>query len=113
MSIALNAALLLAYLWTFWGFYVLVMGIYRAHLSGRMTPLVTVLSLPFVVVGILMDVVANVFIATLVFAELPREWLVTTRLTRYVRTKEGWRYRVSAWVCDALLDLFDPTGNHC
>ena len=36
------------FLWAFWGMHVLVMGIYRAHLSHRLKGLVLVLSLPFV-----------------------------------------------------------------
>lgn len=41
----------IGFLWAFWGMYVLVMGIYRAHLSHRLKGLVLVLSLPFVAVG--------------------------------------------------------------
>ena len=46
----------IGFLWVFWGVHVLVMGIYRAHLSSRLKGLVLVLSLPFVAVGYLMDV---------------------------------------------------------
>lgn len=35
----------IGFLWAFWGMYVLVMGIYRAHLSHRLKGLVLVLSL--------------------------------------------------------------------
>ena len=57
--------------WAFWGMYVLVMGIYRAHLDRRLTGLVLVLSFPFVVIGYLMDVFANMTIASVVFLEPP------------------------------------------
>lgn len=66
----------IGFLWAFWGMYVLVMGIYRAHLSHRLKGLVLVLSLPFVAIGFLMDVFAK-------------------------------------YICDHLLDVFDPSGNHC
>lgn len=101
------------FLWAFWGMYVLVMGIYRAHLSHRLKGLVLVLSLPFVAVGYLMDVFANVTIASLVFLEPPREWLVTGRLQRYIAQGKGWRYVKAKYICDHLLDVFDPSGDHC
>jgi len=103
----------IGFLWAFWGMYVLVMGIYRAHLSHRLKGLVLVLSLPFVVIGFLMDVFANMTIASLVFLELPRELLVTSRLQRYVAQERGWRCNVANWICNHLLDVFDPSGNHC
>jgi hypothetical protein len=93
--------------------YVLVMGIYRAHLSHRLRGLVLVLSLPFVVIGFLMDVFANLTIASLVFLEPPREWLVTSRLQRYIAHGTGWRAAKARWICDNLLDVFDPSGDHC
>jgi hypothetical protein len=103
----------IGFLWAFWGMYVLVMGIYRAHLSHRLKGLVLVLSLPFIVIGYLMDVFANVTIASLVFLELPREWLVTSRLQRYIAHGTGWRAAKARWICDNLLDVFDPSGEHC
>jgi len=103
----------IGFLWAFWGMYVLVMGIYRAYLSHRLKGLVLVLSLPFVAIGYLMDVFANLTVASLVFLELPRELLVTSRLQRYVARERGWRCKVSNWICNHLLDVFDPSGNHC
>lgn len=93
--------------------YVLVMGIYRAHLSHRLKGLVLVLSLPLVAIGYLMDVIANLTVASLLFLEPPRELLVTSRLQRYVALEQGWRFRIADWICNHLLDVFDPSGNHC
>ena len=108
------AALATLYLWVFWGLYVLVMGIYRAYLAGRLTTTTKLLGAPFVLAGIVMDVLANLTLAGLVFVELPREWLVTDRLQRHVRTPtSAWRTRLATWVCDHLLDVFDPRGDHC
>lgn len=101
------------FLWVFWALYVLVMGIYRAHLSGRMSRVMYALALPWVAVGFAVDVLANLLVATVFFAEAPREWLVTSRLQRHMRTRHGWRYRQARFVCDHLLDVFDPSGEHC
>lgn len=102
-----------AFLWAFWALYVLVMGLYRAHLAGRLTPLTTALGLPFLLIGAAFDVVANVTVATLVFLEVPREFLVTTRLRRYIAGPPGWRRDRALEVCTQLLDPFDPSNNHC
>lgn len=72
----------LVYLWAFWGAYVLVIGLYRAHLVKRLTWVTYFLSVPFLALGVLMDTVANLLIASVIFWELPRECLVTQRLTR-------------------------------
>lgn len=102
-----------AYLWAFWAMYVLVMGIYRAHLAKRLGPVTFCLSLPFVALGLAMDVCANLTVAALIFWERPREWLVTARLQRYVTQGSGWRFVIANWVCNNLLDVFDPSGEHC
>lgn len=59
------------YLWAFWFAYVLVMGLYRAHLARRMSRVTYVLAAPALLVGVLMDVLANIVIASVVFLEPP------------------------------------------
>lgn len=107
------ALYVLAFLWAFWAMYVLVMGIYRAHLAKRLTPVTLALSLPFVALGYVMDVLANVTIASVVFIEFPQEALVTERLKRHITNNTGWRQSLASYICDNLLDVFDPSGNHC
>ena len=103
----------LGYLWIFWGLFVLVMGLYRAHLEKRLSVYAYVLGAPFLAAGYIIDVVANLVIATSVFMELPKELLVTDRLTRYNEGNYGWRSKVAKFVCENLLDVFDPSGKHC
>lgn len=61
---------MLAYLYAFWCAYVLVMGIYRAHLSQRLVGLNKAMALPVVAIAYAMDVAANWIIAPLVFSRL-------------------------------------------
>ena len=105
----------LVYLIIFWYVYILVMGLYRAHLLGRLTGLAKWMAYPAVIVGWLMDWLANVLIASIVFGELPHAWneLVTDRLSRYVKGPMGRQRTRALWVCSNLLDYFDPTGKHC
>lgn len=109
---ALIAWVLLAYL--LWDRFVLIMGLYRAQLNKRLYGLNKILAAPNLVVGILLDIACNIVWATLVFRELPREWLVTTRLQRYIHEgRHSWRRRRAQWWCEHVLDPLDPTGKHC
>ena len=103
------------YLWAFWYLYLIVMGLYRAKLMGTLTWPVKVLGAPALLVGIIVDVLAQYTIAVVVFREWPRagEHLVTDRLQRYMAQGSGSRFTKAKWLCHHLLDPFDPTGKHC
>ena len=101
--------------WLFWCLYVFAMGIYRAKLNGRIYGFNKVLAFPVVVVAVVVDVGAQYIVAPVVFLDLPRkqEHLVTSRLQRYMAGPNNWRRRIAEYVCDHLLDPFDPNGDHC
>ena len=101
------------FIWGFWGLYVLVMGLYRAKLQGRLTTEAYIMGWPYYALGYVVDIVANLTIFTLIMLELPRETLVTSRLKRHMKTGAGWRYEVAKYICDNLLDPLDPHGDHC
>ena len=103
----------LAYLYAFWLVYIVVMGAYRAHIAKRLSLVATVLLAPVIAVGVVMDVATNLVIAPLIFLERPHEWLVTSRLIRYLNTDSGWRKAMAKALCSNLLDIFDPNGVHC
>ncbi len=99
-------------LWALWGLYVLLMGLYRAHITKRLSKPAKVLALPFLIVGYVLDVFVNVFIATFLFWELPRSFLLTARLESHLKS-EGRRGKLARWICTKLLDVFDPSDTHC
>ena len=111
MIYALYTAL---FLWVFWYLYLIVMGLYRAKLKGKLTWPVKVLGAPALIIGIIVDVVAQYTVATVFFLDLPRkgEHLVTDRLQRY-SAGTGWRKAKADWICSNLLDVFDPHEDHC
>lgn len=113
----MSAALILLVVfapWLLWALYVMVMGVYRAKLDGRLTPLTTALAAPWLVLGYVVDVAVNFTFASLLFLEPPWELLVTSRLQRHIQAGAGgWRHDLACWICDHLLDVFDPTGHHC
>jgi len=93
---------------------VLVMGLYRAHLHKKLSTTTYILGGPWLFLGLLVDALSNITIASVVFLDIPREWLVTARLKRYIETDpNSWRGKFANWICGNLLDIFDPTDNHC
>lgn len=114
-DLSLAFLLVLAYLYAFWCAYIAVMGVYRAHLSGRLVGVAKWLAYPLVLTGVTLDVVAQYTIATAVFLDWPQrgEHLVTSRLVRYTKFPGTWRHTLAVSVCTSLLDVFDPTGRHC
>lgn len=106
---------LAAYLLCFWYLYILVMGLYRAHLAKRLSLAATILAVPALFLGYCVDIFSQYTIATLVFLDFPgrKEFLVTDRLKRYLTEGSGARYLKAKWICEHLLDPFDPTGKHC
>ncbi|MDE2000563.1 MAG: hypothetical protein KGI52_16730 [Burkholderiales bacterium] len=109
----MNTALLaIGAVYTLWVLYLASMNLIRARDAGLLPRPAYVLGLPIVGAGVLLDALVNLTVCTLLFAELPREWLVTARVTRLERGT-GWRQVVASWVCHNLLDNFDPSGKHC
>lgn len=104
---------LLATLYVLWLFYLAVMNLYRAKKANQISKVALWLGYPILVIGALLDLLVNVLLMTLIFCELPRELLVTKRLERHVKSKQGWRAKLAYWVCHNLLNAFDPSGDHC
>ena len=63
------------------------------------------LGLPFLVVGVVLDVLVNVTVATALMLEPPREWTVSARLSRHAGGQRGHL----AQGCGAV-DLRAPAG---
>jgi len=106
---------ILLYLILFFYLYILVMGVYRAYLSKKLNTFLFYICLPPVILGIIFDVLANIFIATFVFRRVPREWLVTTRLIKIQNNplENIYNRAIAKYICNNMLDIFDPNGDHC
>lgn len=107
------AAYVVLALYCLWLFYLAVMNLYRAKKAKQLGTVALWLGYPILIVGVLLDLAVNVLIMTIVFAELPRELLVTQRLCRLIGNDAGWRGKLAYWICHNLLNAFDPSGNHC
>lgn len=113
MNALQSVALIVGFLWGFWGLYVLVMGLYRAKLKGTLTREAYIMGWPYYAIGLIVDIVANLTVFSVLMLELPRELLVTSRLKRHRESGTGWRHDFALFICENLLDPLDPTGEHC
>jgi hypothetical protein len=93
-----------------WVMYLAIMGLipYRK----QMHPVAKAHAYVLVAIGLIMDTILNVVIASVLLLQPPGEFLLTTRLKKNIK-RGGWRGAVSSWVCVHLLDQFDPKGYHC
>lgn len=100
-------------LYIFWLFFLAVMALYRAHLNKTISKLSLVLGYPILAVGATIDFVMNVTLFSLIFLEIPHEYMLTKRMQRYIAADTGWRMKLSSFICNNLLNAFDAEGKHC
>lgn len=96
----------------FYALYLSVMALFRAYKAGTMPIASKVFGYQILAVGLIVDVVMNLTLFSVFFLELPREWLVTTRLKRHIH-QSGFRGWMARFLCHEILSPFDPTGSHC
>lgn len=90
------------------------MSLYRAKKDNKLSKPALILGYPVLITGALIDCITNLIICTCIFFEIPKELLVTKRLSRHIKTDKGYRYTVANWVCKNLLDQFDSNREgHC
>lgn len=106
------ALVALSMVYTLWLHFLAVMSLQAAITAKRLTPWGLRFGYTVLVPGYLMDVLVQMTVATLAFAELPREWTVSGRVKRLVNTGDGWRKTLALWLRDQMLRPFDPTGRH-
>lgn len=99
-------------LYTLWFFYLAVMNLKRAKDAGTMTPVAKFLAYGIVLPGAILDVVVNV-LATIPFWDIPKEWTLSQRLSRYyVEGSDNWRSKAAEYIARNFLNTFDPSGQH-
>lgn len=107
------ALLVFAGCYALWVLYLAIMTLKRAQAYAPLPVWALRFGYPVLAVGYLMDFLANALVLTVILLELPRELLVTARLSRHIKAGTGYRAAVAAWICSQLLDRFDPSGCHC
>lgn len=105
--------ILLLSIWYLWIFYLAVMALKRARDNQQLTFASKILGYPVLFIGYILDVFVNIFVMSFIFLEVPKETLVTSRLKRWCCASPSWRQRLARWLCENLLNQFDPSGKHC
>lgn len=100
-------------LYALWLFYLAVMSLYRAKLNNQLSKVALRLGYPILIIGLLLDFVVNVVVASVVFLDLPREFTVSEKMSRLIKSNSKWRKTGACWFCEKFLDVFDPSGKHC
>lgn len=96
-----------------WVFYVAVMRLEMVRDAGQLTPAMKAFGYPVLFVGLILDLVVNTLIGSIVFMELPHEFTLSSRLTRWsTNAAGGWRTKVALAIRTGLLDNIDPAGVH-
>ena len=96
-----------------WCMYLAVMNLKRAVDNGTMTKPAYVLGYPLLIVGFILDVLFNWVFGTVMFLELPKNGVFTSHLNRHYK-KYTWRGKMATWICENLLNTFDPSPHgHC
>jgi hypothetical protein len=92
-------------------FYCAMMNIEGARKKNPGLPLLfNILTYPIELIGIILDVVYNV-VTTLIFLDFPREFTLSMRLERYLKTEKGFRFKIAKLI-EPVLDPLDPSGDH-
>lgn len=108
IGIVLGAYALMVVVWLFY-----LASMHLVRYRSELGPVAKAHGYLIVGVGLVLDAVLNLAVATVLFLEPPRELLLTARLKRLVGRDLGWRGDLAAWVCERLLNQFDPSGGHC
>lgn len=99
-------------LWFLWVFFLAVMCLQAARDAKTLTAWGLRLGYTVLLVGWTLDFIIQVTVAVLLFAELPQELTVSSRVKRLIATGSGWRKARAEWFRDNLLKAFDRTGRH-
>lgn len=99
-------------LYIMWIFYLALMSLDRARRAGMLSRTTTLLAYPILGIGLVLDALLNWFVFTILFLDVPHEWLITPRLRRIEASNPAkWQLRLIQWLRKRL-DPFDPTGAH-
>lgn len=99
--------------YTLWILFLAVMCLKGARDRGTLPKPAYYFALPILGMGYALDFLVNMFIMTPLLFEFPKELLVTARCSRHKLFGEGRRKKIATWICENLLDPFDPSGCHC
>lgn len=99
-------------LWGLWVFYLAWTHLEKIEAAGLASKVTSALGCPVRFIGLTIDIFVNLTWMTILYLDMPRELLVTTRMIRYMKGRDGWRKTATKWASKHLLDAFDIEGEH-
>lgn len=106
------AAYSLLAFWCLWVLFLAVMNLDQTKKEGNLHGFALYAGYTVLAVGLLIDLIVQVLVASLLWLELPREWTVSERVARLCKSGSGWRQRLALWFRAVLLAPFDRSGGH-
>ena len=94
-----------------WVLFLAVMSLDRANRAGKLTWVCKPFAYALLAIGLLVDLLLQIALS-IPFLDMPREFTVSERLTRFKNMGSGWRCTVAVWFAEHFLDPFDPRGKH-
>lgn len=94
-----------------WIFYLAVMNLKGARAAGRLGLTAKLFGYPILFSGLALNFAVNVTIMTVLFFDIPRDFLFSGRVERYI-SRSGYRGALARFFADSFLDDFDPRGFH-
>lgn len=95
-----------------WLFYRVVMKFKAWRELGLLNPVTSAIGYTIMYIGLILDIEANIIVASVVFMELPRELTISARVKRLVRGEDGWRRSLAIWVARVLLNPYSGSKPH-
>lgn len=99
-------------LWVLWVLFLAIMNLNEAKISNTLPTPIRGLAYATLYIGLLVDFLVQVTVATVMWLELPREFTVSGRVARLIKSGQGYRYDLAIWFRDNLLKPFDRSGGH-
>ena len=98
--------------WLLWVLFLATMNLAQSKAEGKLKGFALWAGYTVLAVGLLVDLVVQITVATVLWLELPREWTVSGRVERLCREGHGYRLVLALWFRRVLLAPFDRSGGH-
>lgn len=95
-----------------WAYYLAMCSLRRADKAGDIPKFFRPLAYLLLAGFFVADCIFNLIVGTVVFLQLPRQWLFTERCKQN-KNLWDWRRDMAHWWCVNWLNPFDPSGRHC
>lgn len=98
--------------WALWVLFLAVMNLGQTKREGKLVGFAQYAGYTVFAVGLVVDLVVQVLVATVLWLELPKELTVSGRVARLCGNGDGWRRDLALWFRKVLLAPFDRSGGH-